>query len=75
MTALSMKQSSLDLINQIDEKNTTLLEKVWVFLSANVKQNPRQGWALAAKQAHENGDDAMLMSDVFDDEKLEDIVW
>jgi antitoxin MazE len=31
-------------------------------------RKPRQGWAEAFKQMHENGDDALAIPDVFDDE-------
>lgn len=36
MTAIKMKQSSVNLINQIDDNDTALLEKVWLFLTTNV---------------------------------------
>ena len=36
MTATKMKQSSVNLINQIDDNDTALLEKVWLFLKTNV---------------------------------------
>ena len=36
MTATNMKQSSMNLINQIDDNDTALLEKVWLFLTSNV---------------------------------------
>ncbi|KAB5160892.1 AbrB/MazE/SpoVT family DNA-binding domain-containing protein, partial [Bacteroides thetaiotaomicron] len=29
----------------------------------------------AAKRAHENGDDELLIPDVFEDEKFEDWTW
>ena len=40
-----------------------------------IKPQPRQGWAEAAKRAHENGDDELLIHEVFEDEKLEDWTW
>lgn len=40
-----------------------------------IKAQPRQGWAEAAKRAHENGDDELLIPDVFEDEKFEDWTW
>lgn len=40
-----------------------------------IKAQPRQGWAEAAKCAHENGDDELLIPDVFEDEKFEDWTW
>ena len=36
MTATRLKQSSVYLINQIDDKDTALLNKVYLFLTANV---------------------------------------
>jgi antitoxin MazE len=33
---------------------------------------PRQGWEEAFKKMHENGDDQLLITDVFDDELFED---
>ena len=67
MTAKIMKQSSLDMISQIDDRDTELLEKVWIFLSSNVKSHSRQGWEAAAQLAHQNGDDKLLAHDVFED--------
>jgi antitoxin MazE len=36
------------------------------------KENPRQGWDIAAMQMHQNGDDQLLIPDVFEDETLEE---
>lgn len=33
-------------------------------------QNPREGWDEAFKQMHENGDDELLIPDIFEDEDL-----
>lgn len=40
-----------------------------------IKGQLRQGWAEAAQRAHEAGDDALLVPDVFEDEPLEDWTW
>lgn len=40
-----------------------------------IKSQPRQGWAEAAQQAHENGDDQLIIPDVFPDENMEDLQW
>ena len=40
-----------------------------------IKAQPRQGWAAAAKRAHENGDDELVIPDVVEDEKFEDWTW
>lgn len=57
MTALRMKQSSVNLINQIDDNNTALLEKVFLFLKVNVPENEKNkqvenGRAKAKELAH-----------------------
>ena len=33
---------------------------------------PRKGWDSAFKEMHENGDDQLLMGDVFEDEDMEE---
>jgi antitoxin MazE len=33
---------------------------------------PRKGWDKAFKEMHENGDDKLLINDVFEDENLEE---
>lgn len=56
----------------------SLKSTVSVSLDGNnivIKAQPRQGWAEAAKRAHENGDDELLIPDVFEDEKFEDWTW
>ena len=52
-----MKQSSVNLINQIDDNDTALIEKVFLFLKVNVqekKENGREenGRAKAKELAH-----------------------
>ena len=46
-----------------------------IILPSEILKQPRQGWAEAAKRAHENGDDELLIPDVFEDEKFEDWTW
>jgi antitoxin MazE len=36
------------------------------------KTEPRKGWDLAFKDMHKNGDDQLLMDDVFEDESFEE---
>jgi hypothetical protein len=36
---------------------------------------PRDGWATAAMQAHADGEDTLMVADVFEDEKMEDWKW
>ena len=47
-----------------------ILEKGFIILKP--KSKPRQGWEKAFKKMHNNGDDKLLMDDVFDDESFEE---
>ena len=46
------------------------LEKDYIILKP--KQEPRKGWAKSFKKMHENGDDNLIMADIFDDEKFDE---
>lgn len=37
--------------------------------------SPRAGWAAAAKQAHDDGEDKLMAADIFEDETMEDWKW
>jgi antitoxin MazE len=54
----------------ITDKIELILEKGYIILKP--KQEPRSGWEKAFKKMHENGDDNLLMDDLFDDETLEE---
>ena len=47
-----------------------ILEKSFIIIKP--KTNPRAGWDKAFKKMHENGDDKLLMDDVFEDENFEE---
>ena len=47
-----------------------ILEKSYIILKP--KSNPRKGWEKAFKKMHENGDDKLLINDVFEDENFEE---
>lgn len=55
---------------EIGEKVEVILEKDQIILRP-IKQ-PRQGWAEEFKKMHENGDDELLIPDVFEDEDFEE---
>jgi len=55
---------------QIGEKVELILEKDQIILRP-VKQ-PRQGWAEAFKKMHDEGDDQLLIPDVFEDEEFDE---
>jgi antitoxin MazE len=47
-----------------------ILEKGYIILKP--KQEPRKGWEKAFKKMHTNGDDKLIISDVFQDENFEE---
>lgn len=54
----------------ISDKIELILEKDYIILKP--KTEPRKGWDKAFKKMHENGDDQLLMDDVFEDESFEE---
>lgn len=52
------------------EKIELLLEKGYIILKP--KAEPRKGWDKAFKKMHDNGDDNLLIDDVFEDENFEE---
>ncbi len=54
----------------ISDKIELILEKGYIILKP--KTEPRKGWEKAFKKMHENGDDQLLMDDVFEDENFEE---
>ena len=57
------KYSIRDKVELILEKGQIIIRPV---------NEPRKGWDSAFKEMHENGDDQLLMGDVFEDEDLEE---
>ena len=47
-----------------------ILEKGYMILKP--KQEPRKGWEKSFKKMHENGDDKLVMTDIFEDENFEE---
>ncbi|NMM48910.1 AbrB/MazE/SpoVT family DNA-binding domain-containing protein [Marinigracilibium pacificum] len=54
----------------IKDKVELILEKGYIILKPIPE--PRKGWEKAFKKMHEEGDDKLLMDDVFDDENFEE---
>jgi antitoxin MazE len=54
----------------ISDKVELILEKGYIILKP--KAEPRKGWDKAFKKMHENGDDQLLIDDVFEDENFEE---
>ena len=66
---LRLSKSILDRYN-IKDKVELILEKGQIVLKP--VEDPRRGWDKAFKKMHENGDDQLLLDDVFDDESFEE---
>ena len=60
------KYSIKDSVELILEKGHILLKPL---------SSPRKNWDKAFKQMHKNGDDQLLISDIFKDESLEEWKW
>ncbi len=60
------------LIEKYNIKDTVelTLEKGYIILKP--KSTPRKGWEKAFKKMHENGDDELLIPDIFNDENFEE---
>jgi antitoxin MazE len=54
----------------ITDKIELILEKGQIILRPI--SEPRKGWNKAFQKMHENGDDQLLMDDVFEDENFEE---
>jgi antitoxin MazE len=54
----------------ISDKVELILEKGYIILKS--KPEPRKNWEKAFKKMHDNGDDQLLMDDVFEDETFEE---
>lgn len=54
----------------ISDKVELILEKGYIILKP--KTEPRKNWDKAFKKMHKNGDDQLLMDDVFEDENFEE---
>ena len=54
----------------ITDKVELILEKGYIILKP--KSEPRKGWEKAFQKMHNNGDDQLLIDDVFEDENLDE---
>ena len=54
----------------IKDKVELIMEQGYIILKP--KQEPRKGWENAFEKMHENGDDNLLIDNVFEDEDLEE---
>ena len=63
---------SKTLIEKYDIKDTIelVLEKNYIILKP--KTSPRKDWEKSFKKLHENGEDRLLIPDIFEDENFEE---
>ena len=54
----------------IQDKIEIILEKGFIVLKPQAE--PRKNWEKAFQEMHKNGDDQLLIDDVFDDENFEE---
>jgi antitoxin MazE len=66
---IRLSKTILDKYN-INDKIEIILENEYIVLKP--KAEPRKGWEKAFKKMHENGDDHLLIDDVFEDETFEE---
>jgi len=66
---IRLSKTILDKYN-INDKIEIILENEYTVLKP--KAEPRKGWEKAFKKMHENGDDQLLIDDVFEDETFEE---
>ncbi len=66
---LRLTKTILDRYN-ITDKVELILEKGHIILRPIAE--PRKGWDKAFQRMHENGDDQLLINDVFEEENLEE---
>lgn len=66
---LRLNKSILERYN-ITDKIELILEKGQIILRPI--SEPRKGWEKAFQKMHENGDDQVLMNDVFEDENFDE---
>ena len=54
----------------IQDKVELILKEGYLILKP--VRNPREGWEASFKEMHENGDDELLIDDIFEDEDLQE---
>ena len=86
MTAIELREELFREMNPLLDSETAMKKIAMKKIIAYVKglvvaQNKksgaaaRKGWAAAAKKAHAAGEDKLMIADVFEDEKMEDLQW
>ncbi|MBI3883808.1 MAG: AbrB/MazE/SpoVT family DNA-binding domain-containing protein [Sphingobacteriales bacterium] len=66
---IRLSKTLLDKYN-ITDSIELILEKGYMILKP--KQEPRKNWEKSFEKMHANGDDKLLMNDIFEDENLDE---
>ena len=79
MTAIQLRAELFRQMNPLLD-NEVAMTKVLEFVKGLMPSNSRsvsarRGWAAAAKKAHKDGQDALIVDDVFVDETMGDWKW
>ena len=81
MTAIQLRAELFREMNPLLD-NESAMTKVIAFVKSLVATQKkeadfaiREGWAAAAKKAHADGEDRLMVADVFEDETMEDWKW
>lgn len=81
MTAIQLRAELFREMNPLLDSEVAMTKVIAFVKSLVVAQRketgltPREGWAAAAKQAHDDGEDKLMAADVFEDETMEDWKW
>lgn len=81
MTTIQLRAELFREMNPLLD-NESAMTKVIAFVKSLVNAQKkdagipiRDGWAAAAKQAHIDGEDKLMVADVFEEETMEDWKW
>ena len=81
MTAIELREELFREMNPLLDSETAMKKIIAYVKGLVVAQNKktgvatRKGWAAAAKKAHAAGEDKLMIADVFENEKMEDLQW
>jgi len=81
MTAVQLRTELFREMSPLLDNETAMmkviayLKKLVIIQARQANSSLREGWADAAKQAHEDGADRLMFDEVFAEETLEDWQW
>lgn len=81
MTAIQLREELFREMNPLLDSEAAMKKVIAFVKSLAIAQKKeaattsRAGWAIAAKQAHADGEDKLIAADVFEDETMEEWTW